>query len=139
MCLFKKNSFLILLISIWFFFFSKFFFFNLVPHHLISFYFCTKFIPRSFNCYLFYFYPFPNWIVLSILSFRVWFWFIFISYFVFILFNYYMFCFIYFFYCFSPNSSINIYWLRILLHCFLKFAFLDVSLKLMTRVVSFRY
>jgi hypothetical protein len=51
------NLVLVLWIFVWFLFylFLLAFFFNLVHHHLVSFYFCTKVGPHSFNFYLFLF------------------------------------------------------------------------------------
>jgi hypothetical protein len=60
---------------------------------LISFNFYIKFGPYFFNCYLFLFYPFSNWILFLISSLNIWFWFIFISNLGLSFFYYYPFCF----------------------------------------------
>jgi len=68
-----------LIIIFLFYFVLLIFFFNLVPHHLVLFIFYIKFCSHSFNCYLFIFILFSNWILFSISSLSIWFWFIFMS------------------------------------------------------------
>jgi hypothetical protein len=88
LCSFKKNSIsnlVFLFFAIWYFIFFTNIFSNLIPRHLVSFYFGIKFDLHSFNCYLFSFYLFPNWIIFLISSISVWFWFILMLDFVYIL------------------------------------------------------
>ena len=73
----KNLIFIILLLFIWFFFCN--FFLKFYSYHLILFNFYTKFGPYSFNCYLFIYYLFSNWIFFSNSSLNIWFQFILVS------------------------------------------------------------
>jgi hypothetical protein len=134
MYIFLKNSSSISSLFFWLLFdfifiFFFYFFFNLVPHYLVSFYFCNKLSLRLliviYPFFLielcFQFHPLMLDFDLFLLDF-----FIFLIAIYFILDHFLLFL-----------SSNFILWYFSLLHYFLGFLFYSVSLELMTKVVSF--